>query len=232
MKNYLVVGGSSGIGKEISEILSIENIVFSTSRNDLNGTKGNIRQIKYNVLEDELDTELLPDQIDGFVYCPGTINLRPFRSLKLETFRSDLELNLIGAIKTLQLILSKLQQSPSASIIFYSTVAVKTGMPFHSSVSSSKSALEGLTRSLAAEFAPKIRVNCIAPSIVNTPLANKFLNTEDKIEKAAARHPLNKIGTAKEIAQLTQYLLDDKSKWITGQIINIDGVLVVLKLIK
>ena len=223
MKNYLVVGGSSGIGKEITEILSIENIVFSTSRNDLNGTKGNIRQIKYNVLEDELDTELLPDQIDGFVYCPGTINLRPFRSLKLETFRSDLELNLIGAIKTLQVILSKLQQSPSASIIFYSTVAVKTGMPFHSSVSSSKSALEGLTRSLAAEFAPKIRVNCIAPSIVNTPLANKFLNTEDKIEKAAARHPLNKIGTAKEIAQLTQYLLDDKSKWITGQIINIDG---------
>ena len=166
---------------------------------------------------------MLPNQIDGFVYCPGTINLRPFRSLKLETFRSDLELNLIGAIKTLQIILTRLQQSPSSSIIFYSTVAVKTGMPFHSSVSSSKSALEGLTKSLAAEFAPKIRGNCIAPSIVDTPLANKFLNTEDKIEKAAARHPLNKIGTAKEIAQLTQYLLDEKSKWITGQIINIDG---------
>ena len=223
MKNYLVIGGSSGIGKEISELLSKENIVFSTSRNELNESNENIRHIRYNVLEDELDTELLPDQIDGFVYCPGTINLRPFRSLKLETFRSDLELNLIGAIKTLQVILSKLQQSSSASIIFYSTVAVKTGMPFHSSVSSSKSALEGLTRSLAAEFAPKIRVNCIAPSIVNTPLANKFLNTEDKIEKAAARHPLNKIGTAKEIAQLTEYLLDEKSTWITGQVINIDG---------
>ena len=223
MKNYLVIGGSSGIGKEISEILSKGNVVFSTSRNNLSGTNENIRHIKYDVLEDELDPELLPQQIDGFVYCPGTINLRPFRSLKLETFRSDLELNLIGAIKTLQIILPKLQQSPSASIIFYSTVAVKTGMPFHSSVSSSKSALEGLTKSLAAEFAPKIRVNCIAPSIVNTPLANKFLNTEDKIEKAAARHPLNKIGTAKEIAQLTQYLLDEKSKWITGQIINIDG---------
>ena len=223
MKNYLVIGGSSGIGKEISELLSNENIVFSTSRNEKNESNENIRHIKYDVLEDELDPELLPDQIDGFVYCPGTINLRPFRSLKLETFRSDLELNLIGAIKTLQIILTRLQQSPSSSIIFYSTVAVKTGMPFHSSVSSSKSALEGLTKSLAAEFAPKIRVNCIAPSIVNTPLANKFLNTEDKIEKAAARHPLNKIGTAKEIAQLTQYLLDDKSKWITGQIINIDG---------
>ena len=223
MKNYLVIGGSSGIGKEITELLSKENIVFSTSRNELNESNENIRHIKYDVLEDELDPELLPDQIDGFVYCPGTINLRPFRSLKLETFRSDLELNLIGAIKTLQIILTRLQESPSSSIIFYSTVAVKTGMPFHSSVSSSKSALEGLTKSLAAEFAPKIRVNCIAPSIVNTPLANKFLNTEDKIEKAAARHPLNKIGTAKEIAQLTQYLLDDKSKWITGQIINIDG---------
>ena len=223
MKNYLVIGGSSGIGKEITELLSKENIVFSTSRNELNESNENIRHIKYDVLEDELDPGLLPNQIDGFVYCPGTINLRPFRSLKLETFRSDLELNLIGAIKTLQIILPRLQQSPSSSIIFYSTVAVKTGMPFHSSVSSSKSALEGLTKSLAAEFAPKIRVNCIAPSIVNTPLANKFLNTEDKIEKAAARHPLNKIGTAKEIAQLTQYLLDDKSKWITGQIINIDG---------
>lgn len=223
MKNYLVIGGSSGIGKEISKLLSKENIVFSTSRNELKESNENIRQIKYDVLEDELDPGLLPDQIDGFVYCPGTINLRPFRSLKLETFRSDLELNLIGAIKTLQIILTRLQESPSSSIIFYSTVAVKTGMPFHSSVSSSKSALEGLTKSLAAEFAPKIRVNCIAPSIVNTPLANKFLNTEDKIEKAAARHPLNKIGTAKEIAQLTQYLLDEKSKWITGQIINIDG---------
>ena len=223
MRNYLVIGGSSGIGKEISELLSNENIVFSTSRNEINESNENIRHIKYDVLEDELDPELLPDQIDGFVYCPGTINLRPFRSLKLETFRSDLELNLIGAIKTLQIILTRLQQSPSSSIIFYSTVAVKTGMPFHSSVSSSKSALEGLTKSLAAEFAPKIRVNCIAPSIVNTPLANKFLNTEEKIEKAAARHPMNKIGTAKEIAQLTQYLLDDKSKWITGQIINIDG---------
>ena len=223
MKNYLVIGGSSGIGKEITELLSKENIVFSTSRNELNESNENIRHIKYDVLEEELDPGLLPNQIDGFVYCPGTINLRPFRSLKLETFRSDLELNLIGAIKTLQIILTRLQQSPSSSIIFYSTVAVKTGMPFHSSVSSSKSALEGLTKSLAAEFAPKIRVNCIAPSIVNTPLANKFLNTEDKIEKAAARHPLNKIGTAKEIAQLTQYLLDDKSKWITGQIINIDG---------
>ena len=223
MKNYLVIGGSSGIGKEISELLSKENIVFSTSRNEINESNENIRHIKYDVLEDELDPELLPDQIDGFVYCPGTINLRPFKSLKLETFRSDLELNLIGAIKTLQIILTRLQQSPSSSIIFYSTVAVKTGMPFHSSVSSSKSALEGLTKSLAAEFAPKIRVNCIAPSIVNTPLANKFLNTEDKIEKAAARHPLNKIGTAKEIAQLTQYLLDEKSRWITGQIINIDG---------
>ena len=223
MKNYLVIGGSSGIGKEISELLSKKNIVFSTSRNELNESNQNIRHIKYDVLEDDLDPGLLPNQIDGFVYCPGTINLRPFRSLKLETFRSDLELNLIGAIKTLQIILNRLQQSPSSSIIFYSTVAVKTGMPFHSSVSSSKSALEGLTKSLAAEFAPKIRVNCIAPSIVNTPLANKFLNTEDKIEKAAARHPLNKIGTAKEIAQLTQYLLDEKSKWITGQIINIDG---------
>ena len=223
MKNYLVIGGSSGIGKEISELLSKKNIVFSTSRNELNESNQNIRHIKYDVLEDELDPGLLPNQIDGFVYCPGTINLRPFRSLKLETFRSDLELNLIGAIKTLQIILTRLQQSPSSSIIFYSTVAVKTGMPFHSSVSSSKSALEGLTKSLAAEFAPNIRVNCIAPSIVDTPLANKFLNTEDKIEKAAARHPLNKIGTAKEIAQLTQYLLDEKSKWITGQIINIDG---------
>ncbi len=223
MKNYLIIGGSSGIGKEISELLSKENIVFSTSRNELNESNENIRHIKYDVLEDDLDPGLLPNQIDGFVYCPGTINLRPFRSLKLETFRSDLELNLIGAIKTLQIILNRLQQSPSSSIIFYSTVAVKTGMPFHSSVSSSKSALEGLTKSLAAEFAPKIRVNCIAPSIVDTPLANKFLNTEDKIEKAAARHPLNKIGTAKEIAQLTQYLLDEKSKWITGQIINIDG---------
>jgi len=129
----------------------------------------------------------------------------------------------MGAIKSLQAVLKNLQQSEQASIVFYSTVAVQTGMPFHASVASSKGAIEGLTKSLAAEYAPKFRVNAIAPSLTDTPLADKFLNNESKLEKASERHPLKSIGSAEDIAETTCFLLSDKSKWMTGQIIHLDG---------
>ena len=179
--------------------------------------------IPYDATTQNLEISSLPDTIDGFVYCPGSINLRPFKGLSSEAFEKDFQINVIGAINSLKSILSNLSNSGNASVVFFSTVAVQTGMPFHSSVASSKGAIEGLTRSLAAEFAPKIRVNAIAPSLVDTPLASKFLNNETKLEKANERHPLGRIGSAKEIAQAATFLLGPESSWMTGKVLQLDG---------
>lgn len=149
--------------------------------------------------------------------------MRPFRGLKTEAFTADFEINVIGAVKALKSVLNLLNASTNAAVVFYSTVAVQTGMPFHSSVAASKGAIEGLTRSLAAEFAPKIRVNAIAPSLVDTPLASKFLNNETKLEKANERHPLGRVGTVEEMAKATAYLLSEDSSWMTGRILQLDG---------
>ena len=223
-KNIFIVGGSNGIGLSLIKQISSKNKIYSASRNDNNLNDYNVKYIKYDSVNDlEIDTSILPDKIDGFVYCPGSINLRPFNTLKTESFLEDYKINFLGAIKSLKMILPLMQKSDNSSIVFFSTVAVSTGMPFHSSISSSKGAIEGLTRSLAAEFAPKIRVNSIAPSIVKTNLSEKFLNSDLKIEKASERHPLGRIGKVEEISKLTSYLLSDDSSWVTGQVINIDG---------
>ena len=223
-KNIFIVGGSSGIGLSLIKQISSKNNIYSASRNDNNLNEYNVKHIKYDSVNDlEIDTSILPEKIDGFVYCPGSINLRPFNTLKIESFLEDYKINFLGAIKSLKIILPLMQKSDNSSIVFFSTVAVSTGMPFHSSISSSKGAIEGLTRSLAAEFAPKIRVNSIAPSIVKTNLSEKFLNSDLKIEKASERHPLGRIGKVEEISKLAAYLLSDDSRWVTGQVINIDG---------
>ena len=225
MKNILVIGGTSGIGSEIVSQLQKENRVFYTGReNKSTETNKDSAFIPFDTATDEhLDTASLPETLEGLVYCPGSINLRPFKNIKLESFKTDLQVNLLGAIKSIQSVLPKLAASGQSSIVLFSTVAVQTGMPFHASVAAAKGAVEGLTRSLAAEFAPKIRVNAIAPSLVNTPLAEKFLNNEVKIEKANARHPLGRIGTPAEIAAATLFLLGNESAWMTGQILRIDG---------
>ncbi len=223
-KNIFIVGGTSGIGLSLIKQISSKNNIYSASRNDNNLNEYNVKHIKYDSVNDlEIDTSILPEKIDGFVYCPGSINLRPFNTLKIESFLEDYKINFLGAIKSLKIILPLMQKSDNSSIVFFSTVAVSTGMPFHSSISSSKGAIEGLTRSLAAEFAPNIRVNSIAPSIVKTNLSEKFLNSDLKIEKASERHPLGRIGKVEEISKLTAYLLSDDSRWVTGQVINIDG---------
>jgi 3-oxoacyl-[acyl-carrier protein] reductase len=129
----------------------------------------------------------------------------------------------LGAVRSLKSVLSQLSASGNAAVVFYSTVAVQTGMPFHSSIAAAKGAIEGLTRSLAAEFAPKIRVNAIAPSLVDTPLALKFLNNDTKVEKANERHPLGRVGNAQEIAQATAFLLGEESSWMTGSVLQLDG---------
>jgi 3-oxoacyl-[acyl-carrier protein] reductase len=192
-KQYLIVGGSSGIGLALTEQLLAENhAVWVMSRNEGGLTAlPNVIHIPVDVVADEIPTDELPDHLDGVVYCPGSITLKPFRSLKPEQFRQDFELNVIGAVKVLQATQKLLKKSESGSVVLFSTVAVGQGMAFHASVAAAKGAIEGLTKSLAAEMAPKIRVNCIAPSLTDTPLAERLLSSPDKKEASDKRHPLD-----------------------------------------
>jgi NAD(P)-dependent dehydrogenase (short-subunit alcohol dehydrogenase family) len=175
-----------------------------------------------NVLEDELDLSFVPDELHGLAYCPGSINLKPFHRIKPAEFIDDLKLQTIGAIKVIQAVLPNLKAG-FGSIVLFSTVAVQQGFNFHAQVAVSKGAIEGLARSLSAEFAPTIRVNCIAPSLTDTPLAQRLLNTDQKRDANAERHPLKRIGTSVDIANAASYLLAEESAWVTGQIIKVDG---------
>lgn len=223
MKNILLIGGSYGIGYEVAKELQNENNVFVASRTNENLSNLNVTHIPFDATTDVLDSSKLPAVIDGLVYCPGSINLRPFRGLKLETFENDMQLNFFSMIKVIQSVLPQLTASEQASIVLFSTVAVKMGMPFHTSVAASKGAIEGFAKALAAEYAPKIRVNVIAPSLTDTPLADKFLSNDEKREKSAQRHPLKRFGTTDDISQMANFLLTEKSSWITGQIFHVDG---------
>ena len=229
MKNYLIIGASSGIGKALAENLSAENKVFGTYNNIVKEDGNNISYHKVNVLDENIDLSFLPETLHGIVYCPGSINLKPFARIKPEDFLNDYALQVVGAVKIIQAVLPKLKAAENASVILFSTVAVQVGFNFHSLISSSKGAVEGLVRALAAELAPNIRVNCIAPSITDTPLAAGLLNTPEKKEANALRHPLKKIGTPENIADLAAFLLSDKASWITGQIIHADGGMSAIK---
>ena len=218
-----MIGGSYGIGLPLVKILNKEFNVHVACRTNDQLQSENVNFIKFDALNDEFDNSLIPDEIHGFVYLPGSINLRPFKGLSVEAFKQDLEINLISLIKVLKTVMPKLVAADDSSIVLMSTVAVQRGMPFHSSVSASKGAIEGLTKSLAAEYAPKIRVNAVAPSIVDTPLANRFLNNDLKIEKSAQKHPMKRVGNSADIAETINFLLSEKSSWMTGQIIGVDG---------
>lgn len=225
MKNILIIGGSSGIGASlIKKFANDPNYQVIATFNQGNiPTSENIKTFNFDVLSDTLDLSVLPGAIDGVVYCPGSINLLPFHRIKLDAFRADFELQVMGAIKIIQTILPHLKKSISASIVFFSTVAVQSGFNFHTQVAASKGAIEGLTRSLAAELAPKIRVNAIAPSLTDTPLASKLLGSDEKKQANAERHPLKKIGTSENMAEVVEFLLSEKSQWMSGQVMAIDG---------
>lgn len=225
MKNYLVIGGSSGIGKELATQLGAEgHRVFATyNKHEQNSVHPLLSYHHFNVLEEQNDLSFLPEQLDGLAYCPGTITLKPFHRIDVTQFTEDYKLQVGGAVSTIQKALPLLKKSSQPAIILFSTLAVGTGLPFHSLVSANKGAIEGLTRALAAEFAPLIRVNCIAPSLTDTPLAGPLLNTPEKREANAQRHPLKKIGTASDIAALASFLLSEKSGWISGQVMHADG---------
>ena len=234
-KNFLIIGGSTGIGLEIVKALhkkGHEIYVGSRTNDQLTGLDG-VHHFTLDVKTDPFNLTKLPEILNGLVYCPGTIRLKPFQRLTIDDFSEDLQINFLGAVKTIQACLKKLKKSSTpASVVLFSTVAVKTGMPFHTSVAGAKAAVEGLTRSLAAEFAPRIRVNAIAPSLTDTPLAGNLLSSEEKRQASADRHPLKRIGTPQEVARLALYLLSDDSAWITGQIVPIDGGMSTLKTFK
>jgi len=225
MQHYLIIGASSGIGQTLAQQLADtgKNVIATFHKNEPVSENPNIQFHHLNVLEDIPSLDFLPDELAGFVYCPGSINLRPFERIKPADFESDYTLQVVGAIKLLQAVLPRLKKSVNASIIFFSTLAVGTGLPFHTQVAASKGALEGLTRALAAEYAPNIRVNCIAPSLTDTPLAAFLLNSEQKKEVNAMRHPLKRVGTPEDIASMAAFLLSEKASWITGQILHVDG---------
>jgi NAD(P)-dependent dehydrogenase (short-subunit alcohol dehydrogenase family) len=224
MKTYLILGGTSGIGLETTKLLNQNNRVIVLSRNKKNMEI--LNNVEFHFADVTKPADELPQidtPINGLVYCPGTINLKPLKSLKLEDFQYDFDINLLGAVKVINRYFNNLKSTEKSSIVLFSTVAVQTGMQYHASIASAKGAVEGLTRSLAAELAPNIRVNCIAPSITNTPLAEKLLNNETKLKSSEDRHPLKRIGNAKEIAETVVFLLSESASFITGQIIKVDG---------
>lgn len=222
-KNILLIGGSTGIGNQIASMLSKDHNIIVASRHSGDLKDANITYLNFDVTIDSVEDLELPDQLDGLVYCPGSINLKPFKMLKPETFKEEMNLNFFCLVDVVQKLLPKFRKSNHPSLIFFSTVAVKVGMPFHTSVAAAKGAIEGFAKSLAAEYAPKFRVNVIAPSLTDTPLAEKLLSNESKIEKMNDRHPLKRVGSAKDIASLAVFLLGDQSSWMTGQVIGIDG---------
>lgn len=218
----LLIGGNSGIGLAVARtLLDRGDSVIAAAR-----TPGPLTELKIPVQPFDAANPSpldLPPVLDGFIYFPGTITLKPFHRLTTEDFLNDYRINLLGAVATLQAALPSLKAAPAASVVLFSTVAVAQGMAFHASIAAAKGAVEGLVKSLAAELAPKIRVNAIAPSLTDTPLAGALLNSDAKKEASAKRHPLQQIGDAEDVAQLAAFLLSDASKFLTGQILRPDG---------
>jgi len=233
-KNILVVGGTSGIGLSLVKILNTNDAtVYVISRS---GPDNLVEGVKY--LQADITGTLdaiagfLPDELHGLVYSVGSINLKPFTRLTEEDFLNDYRINVLGAARIIQQSLKQLKNAGSASVVLISSVAAKTGMPYHASIAAAKGAVEGFALSLAAELAAnQIRVNVVAPSLTNTPLAQNLLNTPEKREASAKRHPLAKYGQPEDICNAISFLLSDESSWITGQVIGVDGGLGKLKTI-
>ena len=220
-KNIVMIGGSNGIGLALAKLIHTDVHLYIASKSTPSQEQLEHTYIPFNVLEQSLDVSNLPEQIDGFIYCPGSITLKPFKRLQVEDFKKDMDINFFGLVTSFQSIVSRMSKGSSA--IFFSTVAVAQGMPFHSSIAAAKSAVEGFAKAIAAEYAPNIRVNVIAPSLTDTPLASRLLNTDAKKALHGDKHPLKRVGTAEDIAATAAFLLSDKSSWITGQVLHVNG---------
>ncbi len=228
MRNIVIVGGSKGIGNAILiSQLNMNNNVFNISRTAPKIKHPNLKHFNYDVLNDELP-EI--EFIDTLIYCPGSINLKPISTLSIDDFRSDFEINVIGAVKTIKKYLKSLKNGNNPNILLFSTVATKLGMPYHASVAASKSAIEGLTKSLGAELAPTIRVNAIAPTVTDTDLALKILRNDKMKELIAEKHPLKRYLNTNDVAALADFLISENSSAISGQIFNLDCGIVTFKI--
>ena len=227
MRTIVIIGGSKGIGNAILHN-SLENYkVVNISRTPPETTHDNLTHYTCDILADELPDL---DAVDSLVYCPGSINLKPVSRLSLDDFREDFEINVLGAVKSVQKYLPQLKKGENPSILLFSTVASKLGMPFHASVATSKSGIEGLVKSLGAELAPTIRVNAIAPTVTNTDLASKLLRNERMIENITERHPLKRFLNPEEVAATAEFLLSDKAASFSGQIFEMDCGIVSFKI--
>jgi NAD(P)-dependent dehydrogenase (short-subunit alcohol dehydrogenase family) len=214
MRNYLFIGASSALAQATKTRIESEgNSVYRISRV---ASYSDVQIADYLGVMPEIN-----QRFDGIVYFPGSINLKPFRSLKLDDFQEDFNIHVLGAVNSLKAYQTQLNEG--SSVVLISSVAASMGMPFHASVASVKAALEGLGRSLAAEWAPKIRVNVVAPSLTLTPMAGKLTNTPEKIEAGAQRHPMKRLGNPEDFASCISFLLSDQSAWITGQVLPVDG---------
>lgn len=227
MKTYIIIGGSKGIGNAIIKTLVPNHKIINLSRNEPDFQHENLTHHTCDVLQGSF-----PEikQADGLVYCPGSINLKPFSSLSEEDFKTDFEINVLGAVKAIQAYLPILKQGNKPSIVLFSTVAASLGMPFHASIATAKSGIEGLVKSLGAEWAPNIRINAIAPTITDTSLASKLLRNEKMIENITERHPLKKFLNPEEVADMAAILLSDKTASISGQTFEMDCGIVSFKI--
>ncbi|TJY35841.1 SDR family NAD(P)-dependent oxidoreductase [Pontimicrobium aquaticum] len=227
MKTIIVVGGSKGIGNALVKILLHEHKVINISRTKPEITYENLEHFSCDVIADDLPNI---EKADGLVYCPGSINLKPISRLSIDDFKNDFEINVLGAVKVIQKYLNTLKQGDKPSIVLFSTVASKLGMPFHASVATAKSGVEGLVKSLGAELAPTIRINAIAPTVTDTELASKLLRNDRMIENITERHPLKKYLNPEEVAEMVSFLLSDKTASISGQVFEMDCGIVSFKL--
>lgn len=227
MKTIIIVGGSKGIGKAIAQRLLPTHNIINISRTAPEYTHENLTHYSCDVLNEDLPKL---ENADGLVYCPGSINLKPIARLSLDDFREDFEINVLGAVKSIQTYLDILKKGEKPSIVLFSTVAAKLGMPFHASVAASKSAVEGLVKSLGAEMATTLRINAIAPTVTDTDLASKLLRNEKMIENITERHPLKKFLKPEEVADMAEFLLSEKAASISGQVFELDCGIVTFKI--
>lgn len=227
MKNIVIIGGSKGIGFEILKQQLESNQVYNISRNAPEISHPNLKHYSLDVLQD-----VLPEieNIDTLIYCPGSINLKPIGNLSIDDFRNDFEINVIGAVKSIQKYLSVLKKGTNPSIILFSTVAAKLGMPFHASIATAKAGVEGLVKSLGAELASVVRINAIAPTITETSLAAGILRNDRMKENMVERHPMKGYLKPEEVASMANYLISDYAKSISGQVFEMDYGIVTFKM--